>query len=299
MWSERRASLPLQRLVRLLDLLDSMRNQFFAPIGLLLLWNEHLAFAFDRWRGGYGREIRRVRAEIGEMEALLSLATFAYEHPDDVFPTVSGDGEPHFVASGLAHPLLPSDQGVRNDVSIGAGSQLWILSGSNMSGKSTLLRAIASNLVLAYAGGTVRASSLRAAHMRIGASIRVLDSLQEGSSRFYAEIQKIKLILDEAATGEPLLFVLDEIFHGTNSHDRLIGAEAVLSRLVQLGAIGIVTTHDLALARLEEKFPDRARNVHLEDHIEHGVMTFDYQLKPGVVKKSNAIELMRSVGLDV
>lgn len=291
------AAAELQRLVRLIDLLDAPRNQFFAPFGALLMWTPQVAFALERWRQRNGASVRRWLESVGAFEALLSLAGFAYEHPDDAFPEVS-DHPAMFEAHGLAHPLLPQQTAIANHVSLSSQLQLLIVSGSNMSGKSTLLRSVGVNAILAQAGSVVRAQHLRMSPLVIGASIRINDSLQEGSSRFYAEVTRVKTIVELASSGKPMLFLLDEIFNGTNSHDRRIGAEAVLKKLVATGAIGLVTTHDLALARLAEALAT-ARNVHFEDHLENGVMAFDYRLKPGVVEKSNALELMRAVGLDV
>jgi DNA mismatch repair ATPase MutS len=291
------AAAELQRLVRLIDLLDAPRNQFFAPFGALLMWTPQVAFALERWRQRNGPSVRRWLESVGAFEALLSLAGFAYEHPDDAFPEVS-DHSAMFEAHALAHPLLPQQSAIANHVSLSSQLQLLIVSGSNMSGKSTLLRSVGVNAVLAQAGSVVRAQHLRMSPLVIGASIRINDSLQEGSSRFYAEVTRVKTIVELASSGKPMLFLLDEIFNGTNSHDRRIGAEAVLKKLVATGAIGLVTTHDLALARLAEALPT-ARNVHFEDHLQNGVMAFDYRLKPGVVEKSNALELMRAVGLDV
>jgi DNA mismatch repair ATPase MutS len=188
---------------------------------------------------------------------------------------------------------------VRNDVRLGLEERLWIVSGSNMSGKSTLLRTIGINAVLALAGAPVRARRLTLAPLSLGASIRIVDSLQAGSSRFYAEITRLRCIVDLASGPRPLLYLLDEILHGTNSHDRRIGAEAVVRTLVDRGAIGLVTTHDLALASIAEELAPRAANVHFEDHLEDGKMKFDYRLRRGVVQKSNALELMRAVGLEV
>lgn len=291
------AASSLRRLLRLLDFLDAMRNQLFMLVGALLLWTEHVSFALAGWKRAHGREMRAWRSAIGELEALLSLANHAYEHPDDVLPAII-DGPPAIVADGIAHPLIPETRAVRNDVVLGSGEQLWIVSGSNMSGKSTLLRTVGVNCVLAFAGGVVRARSLTLTPLQIGASIRINDSLQEGNSRFYAEVLRIRNIVERAAEG-PLLFLLDEIFNGTNSHDRRIGAEAIIRTLLSRAAVGMVTTHDLALAQLAESLAPRARNVHFEDHIEHGRMVFDYTIKEGVVTKSNALELMRAVGLDV
>ena len=165
-------------------------------------------------------------------------------------------------------------------------------------GKSTLLRTAGVNVVLALAGAPVRAKRVRLSILAIGSTIRVLDSLQGGTSRFYAEIQRLRDIM-EITKQRPVLFLLDEILHGTNSHDRAVGAEAVIRGLIDRGAIGLVTTHDLALARLADALAPRAANFHFQDHLENGRMTFDYRLHPGVVQKSNALALMRAVGLEV
>jgi DNA mismatch repair ATPase MutS len=188
---------------------------------------------------------------------------------------------------------------VRNDVRLDPNCRLLIVSGSNMSGKSTLLRAVGLNAVLAWAGAPVCARSLRVSPLAVGAAMRVQDSVLEGRSRFYAEITRIRQVVDLASGHRPLLFLLDEMLSGTNSHDRRIGAEAILRTLVSRGALGLVTTHDLALAEIADALAPHARNVHFEDHIENGRIAFDYLMRPGVVKRSNALELMRSVGLEV
>jgi DNA mismatch repair ATPase MutS len=168
-----------------------------------------------------------------------------------------------------------------------------------MSGKSTLLRAVGLNTVLAWAGAPVCCARLRVSALAIGASIRVNDSLADNKSRFYAEISRLRDIVELARRGRSTLFLLDELLSGTNSHDRRIGAAAVIRGLVEGGAIGLVTTHDLALAEITGTLGERARNVHFEDHIENGEIRFDFRLRPGVVERSNALELMRAVGLDV
>lgn len=292
----RPASHRIAGLVKIVDLLESRRNPFFAPFGALLLWTTNLAFAIEKWRAENGEEAGRWLDAVGSFEALSSLASFAYERPDTVVPEIR-DGESTFEARELGHPLLPGSRVVRNDVAMGPEAHLLIVSGSNMSGKSTMLRTIGSNGVLALAGSLVCARSMSISPLRIGASIRLHDSLQEGTSRFYAEISRLRQIVDLASG--PLLFLLDEILHGTNSHDRRIGAEAILRTLVQKGAIGLVTTHDLALAKIGDSLGTQVINVHFEDHLEHGKMMFDYRMRPGVVDKSNALELMRAVGLKV
>ena len=195
------------------------------------------------------------------------------------------------------HPLLPAATMVRNDVRLDDRTRLLVVSGSNMSGKSTLLRTVGINVVMALAGAPVRAIRLRLSPLAIGASIHILDSLQTGASRFYAEITRLREIVELTNGPLPLLFLLDEILSGTNSHDRRIGAEAVVRELVERGAIGLVTTHDLALTRIVENLGTLAANVHFEDHLENGKMKFDYKMHPGVVQRSNALELMRAVGL--
>jgi hypothetical protein len=279
-------------------LLDSRKNQFFAPFAALLLWRTQLAISIARWRVRHGAAVGRWVSAIGDVEALLSFASHAYEHPADPFPEILSEGS-IFDGEGLAHPLLPEGRAVRNDLRLGGELRAVVVSGSNMSGKSTLLRTVGVNVVLALAGATVRATRLRLSPMTLGTSIRVRDSLREGRSRFYAEIVRLREILDRARTPLPLLFLLDEVLHGTNSHDRRIGSEGVIRELLARGAIGLVTTHDLALAAIADALVPRAANVHFEDHLEDGKMTFDYRIRPGVVEKSNALALMRAVGIDV
>jgi hypothetical protein len=289
------ASRQIERLRKLVALLDARRNQFFAPFALLFLWTANIAFAIERWRLESGAEIVAWISTIAELEALLSISSFAFEHPTFTMPEVS-DGDALFDGDAVGHPLIPGDRRVANDVRIGGGLRLLIVSGSNMSGKSTLLRAIGVNTILALAGAPVCVSRLRVTPMSVGASISVNDSLSEGASRFYAEILRIRDIL---RMPPPLLFLLDEVLGGTNSHDRRIGAAAIIRGLVTRGAIGLATTHDLALAQIADELSPRAANVHFEDHLENGAVMFDYRMRPGVVTKSNALELMRAVGIEV
>lgn len=292
---------PSQRIARLhflMDLFESRKNQMFGAIAPFLLWDLQLAYLFEDWRRTSGPALRRWLAAVGEMEALSSLASFRYENPQYVFPRFV-TAEPSFEAEGLAHPLMPKDGVVANDLKVGAAPQVLVVSGSNMSGKSTLLRTVGVNAVLAQAGAPVRASALALSPLAVCASIRTQDSLQEGVSRFYAEIKRLGAIMGAASGPLPVLFLIDELLQGTNSHDRRIGAEAIVRGLVERGAIGLLTTHDLALTHIAGRFGHRGANVHFEDHLENGQMRFDYRTRPGIVEKSNAIELMRSVGLDV
>lgn len=288
----------IAQLDRLMDLLENRHNQIFGWLAPFLLWDLHFSYAFESWRRTSGPALRRWLNAVGEMEAISSLGAFRYEHPLYSFPEFV-DESPWLEGEALAHPLLGEDGVVANDVRIGGDLRVLMVSGSNMSGKSTLLRTVGINAVLAQAGAPVRAQRLRLSPLAVGASIRTMDSLQEGTSRFYAEITRLHRIMDEAAGSPPVLFLIDEFLHGTNSHDRRIGAEAIVRGLVDRGSIGLVTTHDLALAHIADALSPRGANVHFEDHLENGRMRFDYKMRPGVVEKSNAIELMRSVGLEV
>ncbi len=296
------------RLTRLMEQVDSRHNAMARLIGFFLVWDVHLAHAVERWRRASGPKLGPWLDTVGELEALASLAGYRFERPDDVWPEVM-DGAPHFESEALAHPLLNAEA-IANDVRLGHQPQVLILSGSNMSGKSTLLRTIGVNAVLAQAGAPVRARRLRMSPLAVGASIRITDSLQDGNSRFHAEILRLQAILARTHQEEPggngapddatpVLFLIDECLQGTNSHDRRIGADAVVRSLVKRSAIGIVTTHDLALTAIADVLGRRAENVHFTDHLTNGKLRFDYRLRPGVVGKGNAIELMRSVGFEI
>jgi hypothetical protein len=318
------ASRSVRQLHRLSEINDSQKNTTVLPLalflygaysgrdwmiglamavgGVLVLIRPHVALAVERWRRRHGHDVRVWIDSIAEFEALGSLAAYRYEHADDPFPEiVSRDNRSNpaiFDGVQLGHPLLPRASIVRNDVHLAGDTRLLVVSGSNMSGKSTLLRTVGINAVLALAGAPVRAQSLRLTPLAIGATLRIQDSLLEGRSRFYAEITRIRALAEIALGPVPLLFLLDELFHGTNSHDRVLGAEGVLRSLLERGAIGLITTHDLALTAIAIGLTG-AVNVHFEDWFEDNSIRFDYRMKPGPVTRSNALALMRSVGLDV
>jgi hypothetical protein len=285
----------IARLRTIVDCIASRDNLFVKLIDLPLLYSVQAAYAAEAWRREHGAAVRRWLDAIAEIEALLSLAAYSYEHPADPFPEFPA-GPACFEAVALGHPLLPAAKCVRNDVQVCGETRVLLVSGSNMSGKSTLLRAVGINTVLAMAGAPVRAKRLLLTPMHVGASIRVNDSLQEGSSRFYAEITRLRQIFDLATGDPPVLALLDELLQGTNSHDRKIGAEAVVRGLIARGAIGLISTHDLALTDVAGS---EVRNVHFEDEFRDGKIEFDYKLREGVVTKSNGLELMRSIGLEV
>jgi DNA mismatch repair ATPase MutS len=286
----------LGHLRRLVDFLAARGAPLFAPFAALLLFGTQLALAIEAWRRRHGEDLGAWLAAVGEVEGLLALASYAYEHPADPFPELT-TGPACFVAAGLAHPLLPGATCVPNDIQLGPTMRVLIVSGSNMSGKSTLLRTVGVNAVLAGAGAPVRAASLRLTPLALGAAIRIEDSLRDGVSHFYAEITRLKQILALADGPRPLLFLADEVLSGTNSRDRRAGTEAIVRRLVERGAIGLATTHDLSLAELADAHGPIVANVHFADQLVDGRLVFDFRLRPGVTERGNALDLMRAVGL--
>jgi len=286
-------------LQRWVEVHDWQHNLIFKPIAVLLFLELHCAFAVESWRARHGAAVPTWLQHVGEFEALSALGTYAYEHPDDPFPELVDAHEPPvYEVEALAHPLIPAAEAVANDVTLTQEPQVLIVSGSNMSGKTTLLRSIGVSAVMALMGGPVRARRLRLSPVAIGSTLRIEDSLQAGRSRFYAEVLRLSRVVEAARAG-PTLFLLDELFHGTNSHDRTEGARGLLRSLLGLGAIGLVTTHDLALAEIADHLAPQACNVHFDDTLVEGEMRFDYRLKPGPVTRSNAFAIMRAVGLDV
>lgn len=293
------ASRIISRLGTIADFAASRENMLVrAFLEIPLLYSLHVALAAESWRAQHGAAVPTWLAATGRLEALSSLAMYAYEHPDDPFPVLE-EGPARFEAQGIGHPLLSAKACVRNDVTLREATRVLLVSGSNMSGKSTLLRAVGVNTVLAMAGAPVRALALRLTPMQVGASIRVNDSLHEGSSRFYAEITRLRELYDLSERDRPLLFLLDELLQGTNSHDRRIGTEGILRAFIERGAIGLISTHDLALTEIQDLGPGVLCNVHFQDELKQGRMSFDFRLRDGVVAKSNGIELMRSIGLKV
>lgn len=288
-----------RQLQRLVEMHDWQHNFMFAPVAALLFWELHCAFAVEAWRARHGAAVATWLHAIGELEALSALASYAYEHPDDPFPELTDTGRgPVYDATALAHPLIPAADAVANDVGLDTEPRFLVVSGSNMSGKTTLLRSVGVSVVMAQMGAPVRAGRLRLSPMAIGATLRIEDSLQAGRSRFYAEVLRLGQVVETARAG-PTLFLFDELFHGTNSHDRTEGARGLLGSLLTLETIGLVTTHDLALSAIGDHLAPAVRNVHFDDTLVDREMRFDYRLKPGPVTRSNALAIMRAVGLDV
>lgn len=296
----------IARLARISDWADSRHNVFLRLSEIPILFTLQVAYAAESWRVRYGSQMRDWVNAVGEMEALLSLAGYSFEHPADPFAEIVESGEAFFDATEIAHPLIPSATAVRNSLMLaanpqvpGSKPQVLILSGSNMAGKSTLMRTVGINALLALAGAPVRAQQIRLSSLQIGTCLRHTDSLQEHRSGFYTEALRIRLICDRLDDALPLLFLFDELLAGTNSKDRRIAAEGVVRTMLSRRAIGMVTTHDLSLTEIADIFPGAVKNVHLEDKVENGRMSFDYKLRDGVITHSNALELMRMIGLDV
>ena len=287
---------------RLLDMADVRRSPLFhVPIALVLHWDVHVLAALERWQARCGHRVRHWLDAVGETEALAALAALAADNPEWTMPVLD-PGAPSVQARALGHPLLAPDICVCNDVEIGPAGSFLLVTGSNMSGKSTLLRAVGLNAVLAQAGGPVRADELRMPRLRVVTSMRFEDSLAEGVSFFMAGLQRLKMVVDAAkcpaGAGARTLYLLDEILQGTNSAERRIAARTVLRHLLETDAIGAVTTHDLSLADAEDLVA-RAIAVHFTESVDDGAegLSFDYRLRDGIATSTNALKLLEMAGL--
>lgn len=294
----------LSVLAGLVDTVDSRRNMVYAALAPAFLLDVHLAARLDAWRRRSGPAVREWLTALGEAEALSALAALAHDHPDWTFPTWRTDEEARVEATGLGHPLLAPGECVRNDVQVGPPGSFLLVTGSNMSGKSTLLRALGANVVLAGAGGPVCAASLTLVPVRVWTSMRIEDNLAEGVSLFMAELLRVRDIVEAAGVPgvPPVFYLLDEILHGTNTAERSVAARAVVRHLVDHGAIGAVSTHDLTLAESPQLTP-HAENVHFREQVSRVEgrthLDFDYRLRPGVATTRNALRLLEAVGLDL
>nr|WP_216627622.1 DNA mismatch repair protein MutS [Corallococcus exercitus] len=286
-----------RRFSRLYSLIEFKRHQFHALVHWLTLWDIHALFALEGWRAAHGRDVRQWFEGLAELEALCCLGGLAHDRPAFAWPQLEAQG-PRVEATALGHPLL--DSPVPNDVSLPGPRHALLITGSNMSGKTTLMRAVGANVVLALAGAPVCAAAFRLSPVQVLTSMRVKDSLERGVSYFYAEVQRLKMVLDAAAAAKgQALFLLDEILLGTNTRERQIASREVLRLLLASGACGAVTTHDLSLAVLADEPGSHVVNVHFRDHLEDGKMVFDYRLRQGVVDTTNALRVLRLAGVPV
>jgi hypothetical protein len=294
------ASQSIRQLANIVYWIDAREDLLGRLLELPVLYTVQCAFAAEAWRKHYGNKLRAWVDIAAETEALLSLGSYSYEHPQDPFPDFAEENPKTpaiFLGEELGHPLIPSAECVRNNVQLDPQTRVLLVSGSNMSGKSTYLRTAGINAVLALAGAPIRGKSLRLTPILLGSSIRRVDSLQEHRSSFYTEILRIRDVFELTENSGRVLFLFDELLEGTNSNDRRIGSDGLLRALLERGALGIVTTHDLALTDIAQALPSAVRNVHFQDYVEEGKMRFDHKLREGVVAKSNALELMRLIGL--
>jgi len=286
-------------LARIVYWSDARHSLLAHLVDIPFLYTLQVGFAAEAWRLRWRGRMRAWVDVAAEMEALLSLATYSFEHSADPFPDFVEDSSGTFIGEALGHPLVADTRCVRNGVQLDKDTRVMLVSGSNMSGKSTLLRTIGVNAVLAMAGAPIRGKSLHLSPVTIGTCIRRTDSLQQGRSGFYTEILQIRRVFQLTEEGTALLFLFDELLEGTNSKDRRIGAEGLLKSLLNRRAIGVVTTHDLALTEIAESSNGQIRNMHFEDQVKDGEMHFDYKLREGVIAKSNALELMRLMGFEI
>lgn len=292
------ASRAMRRFRGLVGWYDLRHNGMAYPfINALLLWDVHCTVALERWKREVGGRARSWFGVIGEMEAMSSLSGFLYDESEATFPHL--DPTAPVSAEGLGHPLIPSGRRITNDLLPFGPGEALLVTGSNMSGKSTFLRALGTNCVLAFAGAPVVARSLSLPSCALGTSIRVSDSLLSGTSHFFAEVKKLARVVTLAEGSLPVLFLMDEVLHGTNSRERQVGARWVLAKLLESNAFGIITTHDEGLCELPPELMRRVRQHHFRENVRDGEMTFDYLLREGPVTSGNALRLMRQVGLDV
>lgn len=278
---------------------DLRHNGLVHPFAnTLLLWDIHCTVLLERWQTSAGKAARDWFRALGELEALSSLAGLLHDDAGVTFPELSEE-RAVFEAEGLAHPLLGADVRVKNDVKLPEAGRALLVTGSNMSGKSTMLRSMGLAAVMAMAGAPVAAQRLRTSRLAVRTSMRISDSLEQGVSHFYAEVRKLKVVLDATASDLPVFFLLDEVLHGTNSRERQVGARWVLGELIARGAIGAISTHDMELCRLPDHLMSHVEQVHFQESVKDGAMTFDYKLRSGPVTAGNALRLMKIVGLDV
>jgi MutS domain V len=304
------ASHQAKELITIANWLDIRENPMVHfMLNFLLLWDMQWLSAFQGWKVRSGTQLRKWLEGIAQIEALASLSIIRFENPQWCFPTFTETGPAHFRARDLGHPLIARTNRVCNDFHLGNSLDLGgegalansscgvILTGSNMTGKSTWLRTVGINLVLAYAGAPVCATTLETGLFRIHTSMRLKDDLDQGVSSFYAELLRIRGIMDAARQGLQVLFLIDEIFRGTNSVDRIAGAKEVLLQLARLGAKGLVSTHDLELGQLADSHHELFRNSHFSEHFEDGKIRFDFRLQAGISTTRNAIHLMHLAGV--
>jgi hypothetical protein len=293
-----KASVTTSKLERRLIAIERREDVWLYGFSLWLSGGTQLVLSIERWRARHKSDFRDWLDAWAEFEALNALGCYSWEHPDHVFPELL-EGEATFEAKSLCHPLLPQDHCIGNDVALNDSTAFYVVSGSNMAGKSTFLRAVGLNAVLASAGAPVRALSVRTAVFRVCASISINDSLQDGKSKFLAEVERLRESIRATEERGPVLFLIDEILSGTNSKDRRIAAEALIGALVAGGAVGALSTHDLALTEIAENPQLLGINIHMQSADPEQPLAFDYRVKPGISRQTNALAIVRMMGISV
>lgn len=289
----------IRRLKKILDMLDIRLNPLvFLPMNTFFFWDLQQAFALEKWKASNKNNIGNWFDALAEMECLNSVATLSFNHPHWVFPSFSNEVGV-FIAEELGHPLLPKDKMVPSSFSTSGIGQLNLVTGSNMAGKSTFLRSVGVNIVLAMMGSSVCARSLTVSPMKVMSSMRVNDNLEESTSTFYAELKKLKEIIEAVNRNEQVFLLLDEILRGTNSADRHAGSKALIQQLIHHQAAGLIATHDLELAKLVNEFPQQIHNYHFDVQVANDELYFDYKLKKGVCQSMNASLLMKKIGIEL
>jgi DNA mismatch repair ATPase MutS len=293
------ASAELTNIKKILERLDLRYNLMLeAPLDILLLWSLQQVISLEKWKSKNKENVIRWFEILGEFEALNSLSILSFNHPQWCLPLLH---DKHFCIEGkqVGHPLIAINKRVNNDVTIERSGELMLVTGSNMAGKSTYLRSIGINIVLAMAGAPVCAEYFALSPVKLISSMRITDNLEESTSTFYAELKKLRIIIEEVNKGEKIFILLDEILRGTNSFDRHTGSVALLKQLIRHNAVGIIATHDVELGKLKETYPENILNYHFDAQINDGELYFDYLLKPGICKSLNASILMKKIGIEL
>ena len=294
----RNAESTIRKLERLLYAVERRQDFILYGFSLWLAAGTQLVLAIEKWRAAHQKDFEDWLDAWAEFEALNALACYAYEHPEDAFPDLL-DGDARFEAEGLCHPLLARAFSVGNNIAFNDSTAFWVISGSNMAGKSTFLRALGLNAILAMAGAPVRATNAQLTVFNICASIAIADSLVEGKSKFLAEVERLRDTIRLTASGRPVLFLIDEILSGTNSRDRRIAAQSAIEALVAGGAVGALSTHDLALTEIAEDANLRGVNMHMQSENAEEPLNFDYCVKPGILRQTNALAIVRMMGIEL
>lgn len=294
-----KASTQLKQLKKIVERLDLRLNPVvFIPLAIIFQWDIHQAMALEKWKQRNRQNINEWFDAIGDFEALNSFATLSFNHPEWCTPTFTDN---HFNISGnnIGHPLINAEKRVNNNISMNTREELMLITGSNMAGKSTYLRSIGVNTVLAMAGANVCATGFTLSPVQVISSMRIADNLEESTSTFYAELKKLKAIIDRVNAGEKIFILLDEILRGTNSLDRHTGSVALVKQLIKHKAACIIATHDVELAKLKETYPENILNYHFDVQVENEELYFDYKLKEGICTSLNASILMKKIGIEL